>query len=87
MRTRNPETVWRVFRKDLRSVGCTLPRAVVKGEGEGAVGVGRLTGGSENIFCRETVPSLVEGRLISEGPILEKVGPTSSQPDAKAHGL
>ncbi len=56
-------------------MGCILPRVAVVGEGEGGVGVGRFTGERENSFCRETIPSLVEGKLISEGPIFAKVGP------------
>lgn len=73
IRTRKPEAVSRVLRYDLRSVGCDFPRAVA-GEGDGSVGAGRFTGGKWKYFCRETVPSLVEGRSIA-GPILENVGP------------
>jgi hypothetical protein len=75
IRTRNPETVLRVLRKDLRRVGWAI-RTAVMGEGEGVGRGGRRTGGSENMFWRDAVPRRVVGRDNCELLEFENTGPT-----------
>ena len=75
MRTRNPDAVERIFRKDFLSVGWAFLAAVI-GEGLGNVGVLVRRGARENRFCRVAVPKREDGRWsLSSGDDTENVGP------------